>query len=1077
MTRPFDPFISRVGDLDDILVVSASAGTGKTWMITHVAARWLIEEDHEPHELLMVTFSRAAAFELKARLRERVAAIGVVIAWLETESRGDLADIDPSLSSSDEWVQAFAAVCLEQGLDVVRARWTRVTAQLDEVHARTIHSFASAVRHGRDEDVVAGGRLKRRASYEAITRRVTSADPVFLQLLDEMESSGTALTPAAQRLSSKLTKGLDVVESSGGEGSQLLSLHDPSDDPERAEQLSVITEVLRDATTRLARLHELENVTTYNDLIGELHHQIEIGGTALRDRLRSQFALVMIDEFQDTDALQWDVFRRLFRDGESPTPMIVVGDAKQAIYGFRGGDVRVYQRLEHDVSSRGRQASVALRVNHRSSGPLLSALNTLFLAGRRDGWHLSSGDNPVTYDPVEPSARRRDLPGQFTIRAVEASTVGPAVFEDVHHVLTVLREAGVPARDVAILCRRGDVMRRLQRDLARRNVVSVSVGGASVFTSVAAMHVRSLLWILADHRAARRVNLLRATWFQDFDDGNLQAIVDGFARSGPGALIRAALAGGVLAHVRSLPQGERHWTDLEHIFELLAADLHGPVSAERPLQWMDERMSDARVGDEEGTTAQRRVESDDDAVRLMTIHAAKGLQFPVVLIPDIERTSSLRTDGVASWTTGTGRVLDTRSLLSNEGFGEEVRLDDRDETRRLIYVALTRAETLLVAWRVGDRGEWPTLLTSLATSAADDLESDGPIPEVSRAEHSFALHIPWNALPDNSPQQPPVAQRAPAVAEALRRWSYSSLHTADNDADLASDIFRANSPSAYEGGARDERKDDELVEDVLDLRGAHVFGNLRGTGLGNAVHEVLERVVGRMGSRDEALDRVVRDVFTRHHFAATSEFVDVFRHLLSRPLGALFDGASLDDFVGARRTSAEMRFTLPLGSSNSDDGRLRALCDAVVTGDPEGPYRDFFAHVRDGYDSSLLATGYLTGSIDLVAQIGDSSPRFVVVDYKTNLLTSESDYSPSSLVNEMSTSGYPLQGLLYSVALHRYLDDRLAGYQPAEQLGGLCYLYVRGVATAQHPDDGLATWRIPADVVVLASDILAGDVP
>jgi len=1076
VTKPFDPFVSRVGDLDDILVVSASAGTGKTWLITHVAARWLIEEDHEPHELLMVTFSRAAASELKARLRERVAALGVVLTWLESESPGDLADLDPSLAASDDWVRAFAAVCREQGVDVVRTRWTKVTAQLDEVHARTIHSFASAVRHGREEDVVAGGRLKRRAAYEAITRRVTSADRIFLGLLDDLESTGTAVTPASQSLSVKITKGLDVVESSGGTDSHLLSLYDPSEDPESAERLSAISAVLRDAAVRLTRLHEIENVTTYNDLIGELHHQIETGGTALRDRLRAQFGLVMIDEFQDTDALQWEVFRRLFRDGESPTPMIVVGDAKQAIYGFRGGDVRVYQRLELDVEKRGQQNSVALRTNHRSSGPLLNALNTLFLAGRRDGWHLSTGDNPVIYEPVEPSARRRDLPGQFTIRAVDATRVGPEVFADVQHVLEVLREADVPSRDIAILCRRGDVMRRLQRHLARHNIVSVSLGGASVFTSVAATQVRSLLWILADHRVARRVNLLRATWFQHFDDDKLQSIIDGFTRSGPGALMRAALDGGVLAHVRSLPEGERHWTDLEHVFELLAADLRGPLSPERPLQWIDEKMSDARFGEEEGTTAQRRIESDEDAVRLMTIHSAKGLQFPVVLVPDIERTSPLRTDGVASWTTGTGRVLDMRSLLSSEGFGDEVRLDDRDETRRLIYVALTRAETLLVAWRVGDRGEWPSLLESLSASAADDRGPDDAIPDMCIEGQPFRLHEPWDVFSESTPQLPPVTTRAPTISEALRRWSYSSLHVVDIDADLTGDNVRADSAAVYDGGARDERNDDQLEEDLSDLRGSHVFGDLRGTGLGNAVHEVLEHVVGKIDSRDPVLGSLVRDVFNRHHLEATNEIIEVFRGLLSRPLGPLFDGATFDTFVNARRTSAEMRFTLPLGSLRSDLGRLHALCDAVVDGDPTGPYGEFFAQVRDRYDASLLASGYLTGSIDLVAQIDGPSPRFVIVDYKTNLLTSESDYTPTSLVTEMSSSGYPLQGLLYSVALHRYLADRLVGYEPAEHLGGLCYFYVRGVATARHADDGLANWRIPADVVTRASDILAGQI-
>jgi exodeoxyribonuclease V beta subunit len=110
-----------------------------------------------------------------------------------------------------------------------------------------------------------------------------------------------------------------------------------------------------------------------------------------------------------------------------------------------------------------------------------------------------------------------------------------------------------------------------------------------------------------------------------------------------------------------------------------------------------------------------------------------------------------------------------------------------------------------------------------------------------------------------------------------------------------------------------------------------------------------------------------------------------------------------------------------------------------------------------------------------VARVGTgASPRFVIVDYKTNLLAHSSTYEADDLVVEMSASGYPLQGLLYQVALHRYLRGRLDAYDPAQHLGGVCYFYVRGAARARSATSGLALWRIPAVATTTISDLLDG---
>ena len=231
----------------------------------------------------------------------------------------------------------------------------------------------------------------------------------------------------------------------------------------------------------------------------------------------------------------------------------------------------------------------------------------------------------------------------------------------------------------------------------------------------------------------------------------------------------------------------------------------------------------------------------------------------------------------------------------------------------------------------------------------------------------------------------------------------------------------------------------------------------------------------------ETLTSIVRQAFTAQGLGLDDAgLVDVtsqFECLLTTPLGELFDHVSLDGLGQSEgiTTANEMRFTLPLEGTGSATDRLIDIGKIASDVEPDGPYADFFSTLAAGeYRPTRLFQGFLVGSIDLVAEVGDPG-RFVVLDYKSNLLKDASSYAPDELRGEMALSGYPLQGLLYSVALHRFLARRLKDYSPEQHLGGICYLYVRGpLLEGQGPDAGLATWKIPTETVIGVSDLLAG---
>ena len=207
---------------------------------------------------------------------------------------------------------------------------------------------------------------------------------------------------------------------------------------------------------------------------------------------------------------------------------------------------------------------------------------------------------------------------------------------------------------------------------------------------------------------------------------------------------------------------------------------------------------------------------------------------------------------------------------------------------------------------------------------------------------------------------------------------------------------------------------------------------------------------------------------------------------LSTPLGSLVDGKTLRDFAPVDRLD-ELRFELPLAGGDRPTGQVLTADIArlfAASVDPGTPLDGYAARLT----SPALAThlrGYLTGSLDLVLRDRDGAavPRFLVVDYKTNWLGPRDEvlsawhYRPEALAAEMQRDHYPLQAILYLVALHRYLRWRLPGYDPAMHLGGVLYLFLRGMAGPEGPRStgvpcGVFSWSTPPALVDALSDLL-----
>ncbi|MDR2974713.1 MAG: PD-(D/E)XK nuclease family protein, partial [Propionibacteriaceae bacterium] len=549
--------------------------------------------------------------------------------------------------------------------------------------------------------------------------------------------------------------------------------------------------------------------------------------------------------------------------------------------------------------------------------------------------------------------------------------------------------------------------------------------------------------------------------------------------------------------VHASADGERYLADFRHVAHLLNGPRPVFVS---PLEWLSSRRLDGPMSDD----TSRRSPTQADAVRILTIHQAKGLQFPIVYLPQLadhhQQVPPPRSPVVTSDLHG-DRVVDLGlSDQSSPTRGPGPNRDDA-ETLRSAYVGLTRATTHITTW-------WLPTTANTETSALHRLLfRDGPAP-ASRISLEGAdprrLTIPGLTVETMPPDQPvgpaaatpvspgaidpsqaspPPAQTPPRLRRRLnrpidqdwRRTSFSAL-TASAHHDVRADDHGVDADSVSRSLATTTTADDhdpqlDQLSPMAELPGGAAFGSL--------VHTVFEHADPAAGS----LADTVAAAMTTSGFLELppEELTKTLSAGLTTPLGSIADGLSLAEIPLSDRL-AELSFELPLGRGQeavSLPDIARSLRQHLSADDP---LHEYPSHLESADLDQRALRGYLSGAIDVVLRVNG---RYLIVDYKTNRLGAPGtpltlrSYTMPGLTQAMIASHYPLQALLYAVALHRFLRWRLPGYDPGHHLGGIAYLFVRGMAGPATPTQdgavcGVFPWRPPHRLITGLSDQLAG---
>lgn len=911
-----------------------------------------------------------------------------------------------------------------------------------------------------------------------------------------------------------------------------------------------------DARKERARIH------TYQDLLRGLADRLgedadPVRREALAGAIGSMFDAALIDEFQDTDHLQWTLFQVVF--GRGAHYLYLIGDPKQAIYGFRGANVHVYsEATRHAGDNR-----YTMSVNYRSDPRLIEALNHLLdrpaVFGKSVSFEYVRVDAPshLVEDRLRPtSGWQEGQSAAFAVHWFDGSMVGiqdpekpltkgalagvleARVAEDI----VALLQSGITLRagdawrpvqpsDVAVLVRKGRQAVELQKALRRVGVPALLAGAASVLASDEARDVQHWLMALSDRvgAAASRVAASSALFGWTAEDlllveseqaaaverwdhwlARLSAWGLTLQRRGFMAAFRLALdEEGVLVRLLTLDDGERRVTNLLHVAELVhASQTRERMNQSALLAWLTARRN---ADDLDSDEVELRLDRDSQAVRLLTIHKAKGLEFPICFVPylwdgGMTQPKPNEVIMVPDPKRRTRRLLDvgTPTEASHRDIAQR---ENKEEALRLAYVALTRAihRCVLYAGWVKDYEHSP-LAALFHGSGADRVRTGKE--RVGLGESALRKDV--EALADSSAAsdgvrlailscEPPagrvwtaprsdVPRLSTRVFERLeldpgwRRHSYTSL------------TREAGHPALVEQGREGFDPDDvdtapppatppDSVEEVPLAR------FLGGAEAGTLLHEVFERAhfsdVDAPSS--DRLRGVVQESLRAHGFDVdrySDLLVNGLQRVFLTPLGAVLGQQRLADVPKGARLD-ELRFDLPiLGGTQHQGGQ-----------DRRGPANGLVAAMRSRDDGVLpvdwLANlvrlegmelaGFLTGSIDLVFH---ANGQWFVVDYKSNRIDPNGTgmcvpeaFGRASMTAEMARHDYFLQYHLYLVALHRYLGWRLTDYQYDRHVGGVYYLFVRGMIgpdTLREKDAVRGCWfdRPPQSVIEAMSRAL-----
>ncbi len=866
----------------------------------------------------------------------------------------------------------------------------------------------------------------------------------------------------------------------------------------------------------IKKLHRNEQF--FDDLLHKVRHILENNnGSRFRTLIRKKYHAALVDEFQDTDFIQYDIFKTLFKSQNQT--LFLIGDPKQAIYGFRGADLFSYFKAANIADRK-----LTLSTNWRSKPELIDAVNAIFsnhsspfifkdvcfenaLPGKSDSKKLKS-ENTVSCEaplklwylmPQSGLDKKNKINKDAATQRITLSTAS-----EILRLLTketkveTNGEANgeikqVQPEDIAVLVRTNLQARAVKTALQNKGIAAVIYSAGNVFSTSQAFELAGFLGCLIEPanegklKSALTGDMLGINannlepeancyidldkWFADFTRYANMWQCHGFYRMFRLFLVEHS----VKARVLSLPDGERYLTNFLHLAELIhqeSVEKHlGPVGL---LKWLNQQIDKPSLNEIE----QLRLESDARAVKIITIHKSKGLEFQIVFCP-------------FCWE---GSILKNRPVFFHDPKADfQLTLDISHKTQpehmicaqneilaenlRLLYVALTRArQKCYLVWGRIEVGETSALaylfhhhlslndnqqkdIIKDLKKIMKDLDNDQFILDLEKLENrshgtveilpmptlqSAELKIPQFSLPHIK-----CREFSSYIDKSRLVSSYSSLIQSAVSDDYISAELQGHNPDPIDLPDPSEFKSSSIstvLKTVL-KKEQNIFEFPRGALAGIFFHDILENMDFQGDIISEQRELIVEKLqFYGFDLAWQDVILNMLDQIISVSLSASNQSEfSLSDLAKNDRAN-EMEFYFPV--KKVSPFQLKKVFEKYGT----GAIADKFPQQIEKLFFSL-SRGFMKGFIDLVFQYNH---KFYLVDWKSNYLGSHLDYyHENKLFEIMNSDYYILQYHLYALALHQYLKCKYLEYDYEKGFGGIYYMFLRGVSKEKGPDFGI----------------------
>ncbi|MDO6636423.1 exodeoxyribonuclease V subunit beta [Pseudoalteromonas carrageenovora] len=842
-------------------------------------------------------------------------------------------------------------------------------------------------------------------------------------------------------------------------------------------KIAIVQYASRWVKAAIVKRKQEQSVITPDDLLTNLHSALNgEQGDALAQKIAQLFPVAMIDEFQDTDPIQYGIFSKIY--GQENTTLAMIGDPKQAIYGFRGADIFTYIGAKEAVQT---EQQFTLGTNFRSSTDIVNSVNSLF------GKHANSFiyNDAIPFNAVAAKGKKADetfiVDGkpatafEFNVFVDEAADeknkptnkgVGQAHLAThfANKIVTLLEKAKqgtacignkpVSAADICILVRDRVEAQIMKKALSDAKISSVYLSRESVFSQELSHHLLNFLTALHgqyDESLLRGVlaGPLFCLSYNDIfaladDENKWQEHLNFFAqlshvwnKQGAMAMLERLMSHNQLsAKWQGLGYNVERWlTDFRHLGEILQQkqiELEGTL---RLLRWFAQKVSQ-----QDGETVQVRLESDANLVKIVTMHASKGLEYPLVFMPF---ASGYRETNEALYHDKGKLVYD---LSKNEDALQKAEQERLAEDLRLLYVALTRAvhfcslgvynigqgqssrlaiqssalgHVLFSGLELSSSQVWRTHLSEFCdTNKAMSYQQFTSQTLLEQGTLRFAQS-------ENSSQALSINSVTATIERDWRATSFSALS------------FKKHTDHIEPGRSDEDHEKDEFAAQEDELPSPYSFP--KGAKPGSCLHEIFEQIdftspLEHPTNKEQNLDEVVKRALEKYHISESWQ--DVTEQWILDSLQCPLNANSSNDLSLSKLAPSdclvEMEFNLPLSSLSAPK-----LNEILIKHFGFTQSKLEFANVK----------GLLKGFIDLIFCY---QGKYYILDYKSNYLgNTPADYKSDLLDQAMSSHQYHLQYLIYTVALHRLLKQRISDYSIETHLGGVYYTFLRGMPAGQ----------------------------